>query len=163
MRKFTAMLLCIIMMAVSIPLGTFTVAAEDVESVSEDDPVYYSDIFYAYSDYLNRSQYINTYISETQGIFYTVYEDFYDSPEFVFMDIKYALQNAGNIVNFVRIIGDFLGVSDYTYENTLDKANQLLDTSVLKTAQIAQSDINCDSEIDVRDLVHLKKQLVKWA
>lgn len=195
MRKFTAMLLCIIMIAVSIPLGTFTAAAEDVESVSEDDPVYYSDIFYAYSDYCNitagevafngsRLQYIYnlsapTVILENESDAGVVFKSAI-SPSRLF-DHK----NNNFTLYYGSVFADFDndGLTDNTdlaptvanpawdtdFDGAVDVNDlkelrvQLLDTSVLKTAQIAQSDINCDSEIDVRDLVHLKKQLVKWA
>ena len=56
---FISFVLIFSIIAVGLPLRSFTVKAE------KDNNVKYSDILYAYSDYLSDSQYLRTYAQET--------------------------------------------------------------------------------------------------
>ena len=109
------------------------------------DEVYYSDIFYAYdTDYL-KSDYFKSYSSETYDVTNQIYADYLDSPSFAWTEIKTALNAALDIKEWIQIVSDGLGVSDFTYQRALLSANEKFAQNLLSGSAIA-SFANTNSE-----------------
>jgi len=126
-KRVLAFVLIFALTVVGLPFVKTEVKAETVNYSK------YSDLLYAYSDYLNDSEYLMKYIQDTQGAFDRVYMDFLESPDFWGMNFKESLLNAVNITEWLGIMGSALGVSDYVYENALDNANQLFAKHLLQS------------------------------
>ena len=129
LKHFILFVLIFSIVAVGLPLSRFSAKAEKSNSVK------YSDILYAYSDYLSDSQYFRTYVQETQGIFDRVYTEYLDSSDFIEMSIKGSLQKSVDLVDWIKTMGSALGLNNYVYENALVSANELLINNILSATQ----------------------------
>ena len=131
---FISFVLIFSIIAVGLPLRSFTVKAE------KDNNVKYSDILYAYSDYLSDSQYLRTYAQETQGVFERVYTEYLDSSDFIAMSFKESLLKSVNLVDWIKTMGSALGLNNYIYENALASANEMLINNILSASQSTMLD-----------------------
>ena len=128
-KHFILFILIFSIVAVGIPFRNLSA------KVQETNPVKYSDILYAYSDYLSDSQYLRTYVQETQGIFDRVYTEYLDSSDFIAMSFKESLQKSVDLVDWIKTMGSALGLNNYVYENALVSANEMLVNNILSATQ----------------------------
>lgn len=89
-----------------------------------DDTIYYSDLFYGYAYYLQNSAYLNTYHSEMQNLYKTIYDDFINSPTFWLSDVKEALASVVDVKKYIKAVTDATGLTNFTYNDALDAANR---------------------------------------
>lgn len=134
LKKIFCIILAVIIVACSIPFTAIaesipkeekSVITEVLNNLSEEEYIYYSDLFYGYSAYLSKSAYLLDYSIQTQQTLNKVYLDYMDSPYFIFSDIKHSLPLVFNAKEYTKMVSDLLGLTSFTYENALDKANQI--------------------------------------
>ncbi len=126
MKKILSFFLALIMIATSLPITVFAeeLAPNEEPVAEEEEYIYYSDLFYGYSEYLRNSTYLRNYSWETQDVLNNLYSDYMNSPKFIFSDIKHSLPLVFDIKEYTKLITDLTGLTSFTYENALDKANQ---------------------------------------
>ncbi len=159
-KRVISFILVLTLTVVGLPLTQIKVDAK------EENYTQYSDLLYAYSDYLNDSEYLMNYIQDTQGAFDRVYMDYLESPNFWAMTAKESLLKAVNITEWLGIMGSALGVSDYVYENALDNANQLFAKHLLQSTSRTFTDTmgaGGDWAEKISKLHELFEYYEKWA
>ena len=159
-KRVLSFVLVFIILAVGLPVTRLTAKAEDVD-YSE-----YSDILYAYSDYLNDSGYLQKYIQDTQGAFDSVYMDYIESTDFIAMSVKESLLKSVNLVEWLQIMGSALGLNNYVYENALDNANELFVKHLLSASQMTMVDTmgaGSDWAEKLSKIAELYEHYEKWA
>ena len=102
----------------------FSCIASAAPATDDEQTVYYSDLFYGYSaDYL-VSHYLRSYAVHTADVMLRMQEDYMNSPDSILSGFHTNLEGITDIRTTITLIGDFLGLSDFTYEQALDAANQ---------------------------------------
>ena len=118
MKKYGTRILSILMIVASIVVFcTF-------HSSASDSNIFYSDLFYGYSSSYLRSQYLRDYASENSALMSDIFNAYIDSGDSVWMTIKTGLSAATNLNEFIQLVSDGFGNTDYNYNNALDKANE---------------------------------------
>jgi len=139
MKKLVLIVLIFTLLIGCLPFVSLSADSND----SAEEYIYYSDLFYGYGSYLRQSKYLVDYSRETQEAFNGVYSDYMDSPMFAFSNIKHALPLATDVLTldikeYAKFIGDLTGLTSFTYENALDKANQQFATELMGESILAK-------------------------
>jgi len=142
MKKLLSVLLATVLLLTCIPLGAIPVLAEEsapeqAMPMSEEEYIYYSDLFYGYSSYLMHAPVILEHKTDTQYILNKVYEEYRDSPSFAFSNIKDALGATFDLKAWTQKVTDMFGFTSFTYEKALDAANVDLATHMLGGSSVA--------------------------
>lgn len=138
MKRILCTLLIILTVAVCV-FFPVSATAENGNDIEEPEKVYYSDLFYGYSNYLLQSPYLLNYSSKTQQIYNKVYSDYIDSPMFAFSDIKHSLPLVFDIKEYTKLISDLTGLTSFTYEKALDKANEKFAEELMGASALAKT------------------------
>ena len=140
MKKFLSVLLVMTLLLACIPLGSIPVFAEAEPETPvvtpEANPVYYTDLFYAYPYYLAEDAYLAQYSAAIENVFANVYESYANSPLVVGTGIEHALDTITSPTEIVKLMTDVLGISDFSYEQALDAANEELLKNLLSTSSL---------------------------
>ena len=142
MKRLIAIILASTLLLTLIPATVFSETTKEATTVStetEDEYIYYSDLFYGYSHYLANAPYLTAHYVETQGILNRVYDDFMDSPKFAWTNIKNSLAMATNLKEWAKMITDASGLTSFTYEKALDAANVDFATQLTGGSEIAKA------------------------
>lgn len=145
MKKVISVILSLCMILTVLPLGIITAIASSTpettvfDQVEEENKIYYSDLFYGYSYYLNYAPFYNEYRLKTKGILNTVYNEYMDSPKFKWSSIKNALSMTTNVKEWTKLVADAMGYSSFTYEKALDAANADFATHLTGGSEIAKA------------------------
>ncbi len=136
MKKILGIISAIMALA-TLTCSAFSIAAK---AETQDDYIYYSDLFYGYdADYL-LCESLQIYTKSTDKILTRVYNEYVDSDEFFWTTIKDGIKKSTNLREWVTLVSDANGNSDYTYEKALDKACQTFAQTLLssegKTAEL---------------------------
>lgn len=99
--------------------------------------VYYSDLFYGYSPNYLKSEYLTSYAQDSAAIMSRVFNDYVDSPAFIWTEISTAINSATDARTLIELISDASGISDYNYSNALNKANEELVKELLSDKELA--------------------------
>ena len=137
-KRSVAVLLTLVLLLTSLPLTAFA-EATTASAETEDEYIYYSDLFYGYSYYLANAPYLTAYYTDTQGILDQIYDDYMDSPNFKWTNIKNSLAMATNLKEWTKMITDAFGITSFTYEKALDAANVDFATQLTGGSEIAKA------------------------
>ena len=141
MKKLLCVVLVIIMIFCSVPFTAITESINENNQFvnKEEEYIYYSDLFYGYSYYLANAPYLTAYYIDTQGILDQIYDDYMDSPNFKWSNIKNSLSMATNLKEWTKMITDAFGITSFTYEKALDAANVDFATQLTGGSEIAKA------------------------
>ena len=95
-----------------------------VQPSATNAEIYYSDLFYGYSSSYLRSSELSEYASKNYNVMSEVFSAYIDSDDAIWMKIKTGLSAATNLKQFIELVSDGFGNTDYNYQNALDKANE---------------------------------------
>ncbi len=123
MKKFISVFLVLTIIFSAIPVcGAIDVSTKgEVLGLSED--VYYTDLFSVYSGYMSKNMLLDTMNTETQGVLIDTYNTFKNSDEYDNMLVATAFEKTG-IADVIKLLGDGFGISNFTYNEALDEANE---------------------------------------
>ena len=138
LKRSVALLLSVLLLINCLPL-TALAETTTASTENEEEYIYYSDLFYAYSYYLTNAPYLSGHYTETQGILDKVYTEFMDSPQFDWTNIKNSLAMATNLKEWTKMITDASGLTSFTYEKALDAANVDFATQLTGGSEIAKA------------------------
>lgn len=114
-----------VILSLALVLTTFSGMLFSVSAVeTEERDVYYSDLFFGYSYYLENSPILESYVENSSNIFDKVYYEFAESGTYKWSFAKETVDIAASPKDLVRTILDAVGLTEYTYENMLDNANK---------------------------------------
>lgn len=102
----------------------FSVFAPLVPAAETADRVCYSDLFYGYSpDYLISTDLVS-YAVSTSDLMMEIRDDYLDSGNSFLSAYSSSLKGISDPIAFFLILTDSLGLTDVTFDNALDAANQ---------------------------------------
>ncbi len=109
------------------------------QSQEEYDKVYYSDLFYGYdTSYLTDNEWMKHCFKESSSILEDIYNNYADSSQGFWTTFKTGLNMSINAMfkldfkEYVALMSDTYGSTDYIYKNALDSANVIFAKELLK-------------------------------
>ena len=136
MKKLLSVLLAFIMMIGGLPfvLPSLNVEAEvnpsdgnqngnNDMSIPQDDYIYYSDLFYNYSHYLQFSPILLGDFTAAQSAMNTAFNEYINSPNFILAAISQHISLTTNMSELIKAYTDYFGLTDFSYQGSLDAAN----------------------------------------
>lgn len=150
MKKVISVLLVLVLLSTIVPFNVIAASVEDkvaeTEAVNtsvetgetEAEYIYYSDLFYAYSNYLESAPYLTSYYIDTQGALNKVYNEYMDSPMFKWSNIKNSLAMAFDLKEWTKMVADSFGLTSFTYNNALDAANVDFASQLIGSSETAK-------------------------
>ncbi len=135
LKKSTMLLLCVLLMG-SILTPIFAQATETVTISQDDEYIYYSDLFYAYPYYLKNDVYFNDYSRELLNLYLSIYDSYANSDLIKGTGLDKALNTITKPNEIVTLITDAMGVTDFSYNDALDAANEQFVRNVLSDSVI---------------------------
>ncbi len=120
-KKALAILLSLILVFSFVPTAFASEATEE----NTEREVYYTDLFFGYSHYLKNATVLTDYHENSYNILRGIYDDFLDSSTYDLSFIKETINKGTSFKDLAKIIGDALGITNFTYEEMLDGANEL--------------------------------------
>lgn len=136
MKKLLSVLLAFIMMIGGLPfvLPSLNVEAEvnpsdgnqdgnNDMSIPQDDYIYYSDLFYNYSHYLQFSPILLGDFTAAQSAMNTAFNEYINSPNFILAAISQHISLTTNMSELIKSYTDYFGLTDFSYQGSLDAAN----------------------------------------
>ena len=122
-------------------------AEERVAVSSNDEYIYYTDLFYEYPTYLANNHYFDSYVGDTLNLYQTVYFNYEKSAALYGTGFEYALQTITSPKAMISLITEGLSLHSNTYNEALDTANQLFvqnlfDQNALTTINDQYSETN---------------------
>lgn len=136
MKKLLSVLLAAVMLLTCIPLGAVSVSAENSGNQNRTDTICYTDLFYAYPHYLAEDTYLATYAATTENVYSSVYESYANSPLVVGTGLENALSTITSPTAIAGLITDSLGITNFSYNDALDAANEEFLKRLLSDASI---------------------------
>ena len=124
MKKFLITFICVVLL--------ITTLTASVSALSEDDYVYYTDLFYAYPYYLANDPYFLSYQADLSSLVSTVYYNYTKSAEMYGTAFNFALDTATSPIELLKTISDTVGLTNYGYHDALDLANQMIVKNLLE-------------------------------
>ncbi len=91
---------------------------------SEEEYIYYTDLFYAYPYYLANDPYFNNYTETLENMYDSVHIAYQESELKIATGIGSALENITSPTDMTKLITDVLGLTDFSYNDALDAANE---------------------------------------
>ncbi len=122
LKSLLSLFLCIVILITSV--SAVSVSAETAET-DNDIEVYYSDLFFGYEYYLKNATVLTDYQTNTSNILWRIYSDFLDSSSYDMSFWKEAINKGTSFKDLSKIFCDALGLTDFTYNEMLDGANEL--------------------------------------
>ena len=111
-----------------------------VIAADAEDRVYYSDLFYGYSNEYLLSDYLNTYAIETNTVMWDLYNDYMNGSGTFWTVIASSLGVAASPEQLFIYFSDHFVGTEITYNHVLDAANQeflfkMMDSGLPETAE----------------------------
>ena len=147
MKKILSMVLIVLLITSIVPMNVIAEEiATDVDSVytepellisgefvedeakvvsSDNEYIYYTDLFYGYSHYLVNDSYLTSYSDQINWVYDSVYNGYLDSAEKYGTAIKHAFDTIVSPTDLAKLITDKIGFTDYSYNEALDAANEV--------------------------------------
>ena len=139
MKRIISVILVIATLICAFPMS-YVISASDIEENQFSDlseEVYYTDLFSVYSQYLLDDGLTDTMDEELQEALITVYKNLKNSEKYYDIVNKHALTNIGDITFLVKLVSDATGATNFSYNEALDTANQLLVNSMFNKSYIS--------------------------
>ena len=92
-------------------------------SESEQEYIFYSDLFYGYPYYLANDSYFKDYSTSTKAIYNGVLSSYQNSSLVVGTGLEHALDTITSPTEITKLITDTLGLTEFSYNDALDAAN----------------------------------------
>lgn len=135
LKRSLSVLLVVLILLTSAPLrgfvgldflGMFSVSAEEIEinTVNNDDKLYYSELFYGYPYYIANDTYFDSYVNTVNGIYDSIYSSYINSEQVVGTGLEHALDTITSPTDIITLITDRLGLTSFSYNDALDAANE---------------------------------------
>jgi len=142
LKKLLSVLLATVIIFVGLPI---TLNAEENEEY-----IFLSDIYYAYSSYISESEVLNTYSSETIEIMYVALENYLNDPSFDITSIKTALSTVNDMAEFIKLM---MSGSSY-FSNTIkqdamETANHIFLQNLLNTYNVEGAGVSEEIADDI--------------
>ncbi len=140
MKKIVSLFLSLLI-TLSVFVGTpIFVSAETTDNtvINNDtsEYIYYTDLFYAYPTYLAEDEYFKTYSSNIEGVYDTVHNAYQNSSLVVGTGLDYALDTITSPTDMAKLITDTLGLTDFSYSDALDAANNEFVRNILSESTV---------------------------
>ena len=128
-KRITGALMALVLVLGIIPA---TVFAENEESLpQEDEYIYYSDLFYGFPIYLTQNSFFQEYTNDTQNTFNTVFNEYKSSAGVVGTALEHAMDLFTSPSAIAAFASDYLGLTNFDYNEALDSANKKIMLSLL--------------------------------
>lgn len=122
-KRTIATTLTIALLLTAIPFTVFS-EAPSATIEANDEYIYYSDLFYTYSYYLNDLEFLSNHL-EAQTAMSNAFNQYLDSPQFTWAAISKDISLITNMSTLMLAYSDKLGITNASYHETMDKANRL--------------------------------------
>jgi len=109
--------------------SAFNVSA--IEKQPTYTKVHYSDLFFGYDPSYLINQKFDAYSEDNYDVARDVFNDYLDSPRFMWTQLKTAISAATDIKEFFKLLSDANYGTDYTYIDAMDSANIMFATELL--------------------------------
>ncbi len=121
-KKSIAIVLIVAFWLTSLPLP---VHADTTNEFTEngEEYIYYSDLFYGYSYYLNNLDFFSNHV-KAQEAMNSAFNKYLDSPQFTWAAISKHISLTTSMSDLMIAYSDLLGVTNASYNNNLDEANK---------------------------------------
>ena len=126
---------------------------------SDDDKIMYTDLFYAYPTYLKQDPYLPVYHSNISTAYTSVYNAYKTSPLVIGSAVEFVFDNIVSPTDIAKLITDGLQLSDFSYNESLDMANELIVDKLLEG--VASHDIE-DGYGKVASVTKKMKKIVEY-
>ena len=122
LKRSVALLLAVLLLINCLPL---TALAETTTASTDNDEeyIYYSDLFYGYSSYLNDLEFLSNHV-EAQGTMNTAFNQYLNSPQFTWAAISKHISLTTSMSDLMIAYSDVLGLTNVSYNDNLDEANK---------------------------------------
>lgn len=133
LKKGIAILLVFLLLFTMIPLTAFAETITD-SMETEDEYIYYSDLFYEYTYYLDDLQLHKCHL-EAQSAMNAAFYEYLDSPNFVLSSISEHINLTTNIPQLFKDYSDIILDTEFRYNESLDEANIKFVAALLSAKQ----------------------------
>jgi len=117
-KKALSVLLAVVIMFVGLPM---TLSAEENEEY-----IFLSDIYYAYSSYISKSDVLDTYCDSSLDCMYITLDNYLNSDFFTDTQIKTAMQeNPADIIDYIKLFLSGWAGKNYVESDAIDLANEI--------------------------------------
>ncbi len=103
--------------------GGLNLSARANNLEAEEEYIYYSDLFYGYSHYLTNS-FLTTRKADSSGVAANIIEEYTTTPWFTASVISHSIDIATDPTSMAKYVSDNIGLSNFQFNDELDKANQ---------------------------------------
>jgi len=102
-------------------------------TTDEYTDVYYSDLFWGYSPSYFKTENLANYRRSTYDVNFKIYTDYLDDPDCIWSVIKTSMLSTTDIKSWLQLMSSVpdIAPTDYTYNNAIDNANEMLAASML--------------------------------
>lgn len=139
-KRSVAILLALVLFFTSLPLTAFA-ETTTTSTETEDEYIYYSDLFYGYSYYLKFNNHLSDIQSNTHGVTTSIINEYITTDHFAWSVISHGIDIATDPTSIAKHISDNIGLSNFRFNDELDKANQKF------VAAICDVNLNASKEI----------------
>ena len=152
-KKGIAGLLVFVLLLTSLPLtafaGTTTAVAE------ENEYIYYSDLFYGYSYYLTLNTYLAGLEKKTTEVTTNILNEYITTGHFKASAVFEGIGIAVDPTSVAKYVSDNMGLSDFRFNNEVDKANQKF------VEELCDANLNASKEVGTENkyIKNIKKFL----
>lgn len=126
MKKLLCMILVTIIIVCSVPFTALadTIAEDKENNTIEDEYIYYSDLFYGYSTYLTQNVYLTGLESKTTNVTTNILNEYITTNHFKASAVFEGIGIATDPTSVAKYVSDNIGLSNFNFNDELDKANQ---------------------------------------
>ncbi len=158
MRRLISGVLAIAIVCLLIPTTVFSVSGEVVKydtqktnkvltnSSVPNEHIYYSDLFYGYSSYLTQNTYLTTLERNTTDVTTRILNEYITTGHFKGSTIFEGIGIASDTTAVAKYISDNIGLSDFQFNNELDKANQKFAEAICNVNLSASKEVGTDNK-----------------
>ena len=126
MKNLLCVILATIMIVCSIPFAALaeTIFQDTEDNISEEEYIYYSDLFYGYSSYLTQNTYLTGLESNTTNVTTNILNEYITTSHFKASVVFEGIGIAVDPTSVAKYVSDNIGLSNFKFNDELDKANQ---------------------------------------
>ena len=129
MKRLIAGLLALFILAGMLPCTAF--ANNMQNTTSEAEYIFYTDLFYAYPYYLGTDSVFQEYSLTVEGLYDSVHTTYQSSSLIAGTALEFALRKITSPTQLSTLITDTLGLTNYSYNDALDAANEVVVANLL--------------------------------
>lgn len=149
MKKTISLILAIIVIVGVIPFEALATGANEnilQETTETDDYIYYSDLFYGYSSYLTQNTYLTGLESNTTNVTTSILNEYITTNHFKASAVFDGIGIASDPTTVAKYISDNIGLSNFQFNDELDKANQKFSEAICDVNLNASKDVGTDNK-----------------